>query len=314
MPSIVTLTVNPTIDKGTRVERVKPSSKLRCEEPTREPGGGGLNVSRVIQEMGGKSRALYLSGGATGEILEDLLDGEELDHYPLPIQGWTRESLHVTEASSGDQFRFGMPGPTVKESEWRALLDILRDLDPRPGILVASGSLAPGMPDDFLGRVSEVAAQVGARLVVDTSGPPLQGAVAAGAYLVKPNIREFQELVGRDLPDEEAQIDAGLELIDEGRVEAVALSLGRGGALLITAEGGEHIRTPTVPIRSKVGAGDSMVAGIVLGLAREWELGRAVRFGVACGAAAVMTDGSELARRVDAERLFHGMKEGASGS
>jgi len=314
MSSIVTLTVNPAIDKGTKVERVKPSKKLRCEEPSREPGGGGLNVSRVIQQLGGDSRALYLSGGATGEILEGLLDDRGMDHYPLPIKSWTRENLHVTEESTGDQFRFGMPGPKVDEGEWGAVLDILRELDPRPDILVASGSLAPGMPDDFLGMVSEIAAESGVRFVVDTSGAPLRKAVEVGAYLVKPNIREFQDLVGRELPDEKAQIEAGCELIDEGRVEAVALSLGRGGAFLITAEGGEHIRTPTVPIRSKVGAGDSMVAGIVLGLARDWGLARAVRFGVACGAAAVMTEGSELARREDAERLFREIRHGADGS
>ncbi len=312
MLSIATVTVNPAIDLGTEVERVKPDRKLRCESPTREPGGGGLNVSRVLHELGADSTALYLAGGATGDTLSGLLDDAGLDHRPTTTGDWTRQNLHVTETSSDDQFRFGMPGATVEEAEWRALLDDLEALS--PDLMVASGSLAPGMPEDFLAHISRMAAESGARLVVDTSGPPLKEAVEAGVYLIKPNIREFQELVGRDLPDEEAQIDAGVELIEDGHLEAIALSLGRGGALLITENGGTPIRTPTVPIRSKVGAGDSMVAGIVFGLAREWDLLKAVHFGVACGAAAVTTEGSKLARRDDAERLFQSMTEnGGSG-
>ena len=309
MEDIATLTVNPTIDKNTRVERVRAGRKLRCEAPRRESGGGGLNVSRAIHRLGGRSSAHYLSGGATGTILESLLDEEGVEHEPISIEGWTRENLIVYEDSSGDQFRFGMPGPDVSEAEWREVLDRLGRMDPSPAYLVASGSLPPGVPDDFYAQVAGVAQELGARMVVDTSGVPLRQAVEAGAFLIKPNIAEFQELVGEDLPDERAQREAGREMIHRGSVHAIALSLGRGGALLITEEGSEPIRTPTVPIRSKVGAGDSMVAGTVLALARGKELREAVRFGVAAGAAAVMTEGTELCRREDTERLYRGMEE-----
>jgi 6-phosphofructokinase 2 len=307
---IVTLTVNPTIDMNTRVERVRAGEKLRCEAPRREPGGGGINVSRAIHRLGGRSSARYLAGGATGTILESLLDDEGVEHEPISIEGWTRENLVVSEEASDDQYRFGMPGPDVSEKEWKKVLDGLERLDPVPAYLVASGSLAPGMPDDFHARVARVARELGARFVVDTSGAPLREAVEAGAFLIKPNIAEFQELVGEELPDEQAQREAGQEMIGRGSVHAIALSLGRGGALLIAEEGSEPIRTPTVPIRSKVGAGDSMVAGTVLALARDEDLRAAVRFGVAAGAAAVMTEGTELCRREDAERLYAGMEEG----
>lgn len=308
MKSIATLAVNPTVDQNTRVDQVVPERKLRCEQPRREPGGGGVNVSRAIHRLGGESTLLYLAGGLTGDMLERLLDGEGLAQRRIPIEGWTRENLIVFESNSGQQFRFGMPGPEVREVEWRRCLEELRALEPAPSYLVASGSLSPGMPADFYVRVAQVAADLNARLVVDTSGEALRQAARAGAYLLKPNAGEFQALVGRTLTGEAEQLEAAQALVRSGSCEVLVISLGAGGVLLVTSTQSEHIRTPTVPIRSKVGAGDSTVAGIVLGLARGLELRDAVRLGVAAGAAAVMTEGTELCRREDAERLYQGMR------
>ena len=308
MKSIATLTVNPTVDQNTRVEQVVPERKLRCEQPRREPGGGGVNVSRAIHRLGGDSTLLYLAGGLTGDMLERLLEEEKLTQRRIPIEGWTRETLIVFEAASGQQFRFGMPGPEVREAEWMRCLDAMRALEPAPGYVVASGSLSPGIPADFYARVAEVADELNARLVVDTSGEALCEAARSGAYLLKPNAGEFQALVGRPLTGEVEQLEAAQAFVRSGSCEVLVISLGAGGVLLVTSGGSEHIRTPTVPIRNKVGAGDSMVAGIVLGLARGLELRDAVRLGVAAGAAAVMTEGTELCRREDAERLYRGMQ------
>lgn len=310
MDRIVTLTVNPAIDKSTRVDQVVPERKLRCDEPRREPGGGGVNVSRAIHRLGGTSTLLYLAGGPTGDVLRRLLDAEGLDHRPIETEGWTRENLIVSESRSGQQFRFGMPGPQTREVEWTRCLDELAGLTPSPEYVVASGSLAPGIPDDFYRRVARVAARLGARLVVDTSGKALHEKAEGGAFLLKPNVAELQALVGEDVVGDEEQERAARKLIDDGRCEVIVLSLGSGGARVITSDACLHIRTPTVPIRSKVGAGDSMVAGIVLGLARGMELFEAARLGVAAGAAAVMTEGSELCRREDVERLYAEMDHG----
>ena len=307
MSHVVTLTVNPTIDKYTAVERVEPDRKLRCDRPTREPGGGGLNVSRAIDRLGGESRAFYLAGGPTGEILHGLLSEEGIEQEPIRIGDWTRENLIVHEGGSDRQYRFGMPGPEVSGEEARRCLDRLREVDPAPDYLVASGSLAPGLPADYLADVARVVADLGAKLVVDTSGEPLQKAVEAGVYLVKPNVGELEDLVGEPLESEAAQEEAARGVVERGGCRVVVLSLGAGGAMVIRREGTEHIRSPTVPIRSRVGAGDSMVAGIVLALARGLELPQAARFGVAAGAAAVMTSGTELCRRDDTERLFDEM-------
>ncbi len=310
MKRIATLTVNPAIDKYTTVDRVRPDRKLRCERPTREPGGGGLNVSRAVQRLGGEATALYMAGGPTGDILRDLLDAEGIPQHVLPIAGWTRENLIVNEEGSEQQYRFGMPGPEVSEEEKDRCLEALRELDPAPDLLVASGSLSPGLPEDFLGQVAEVAAEIDARFIVDTSGEPLRHAVEAGAFLLKPNTSELEDLAGEALETEKAQEEAARRFIEEGCCQVIVLSLGSGGAVMFTGERTEHIRAPTVPIRSKVGAGDSMVGGIVLGLARGMELPDAVRFGVAAGAAAVMTEGTELCRREDTERLFEEIRRG----
>ena len=311
MKKIATVTFNPAVDITTQAVRVLPEKKVRCASPRREPGGGGINVSRAIQRLGGTSTSIYLAGGPTSKILEQALDAEGLTRLGVPTRQWTRENLHVFEQSTGQEYRFNMPGGGVTEEEWKLCLEKLASIDPSPDYIVSSGSLPPGVPTDVYVQLARQAAKLGARLVVDTSGDALRKVLLESAYLIKPNLREFQDLVGRELADEVEQEKAARELLEESHCEVIVLSLGTAGAWLITKDISEHIRSPSVPIRSRVGAGDSMVGGIVLALARGLDLHRAVRFGVASGAAAVMTDGTELCNREDAERIFHQMESAA---
>jgi len=309
MASTLTLTLNPTIDKSAEVDHVTSEKKLRCRSPRYEPGGGGLNVSRAIRKLGGESTALYLAGGLQGRRLQDLLDEEKLDHRPVPIAEPTRENLIVYEDKSGEQYRFGMPGPEVSESEWRGLLDSLRDRDPAPDYLVASGSRPPGVPDDFYARLARLCREKGTRMILDASGDTLVEAVREGVFLVKPNVAELRTLAGTDDFQDEAELEElACRLTRDGVIEVVVASLGAAGAKLAWKDQCRRLRAPTVSIKSKVGAGDSMVAGIVLGLARGQSIPDAARFGVAAGAAAVTTPGTELCRREDAERLFERSK------
>jgi 6-phosphofructokinase 2 len=297
--------VNPSIDKSSYVNQVIPGRKLRCQPPRHEPGGGGINVSRAIHRLGGQSVALYTAGGATGQMLQDLLGDEGvINHRPIPIENLTRQNLTVLEEASGQQYRFGMPGPALKDAEWQRCLDEVAMLNPKTGYIVASGSLPSGVPDDFYARVASLAREMGSRTIVDTSGEPLRLAAREGVYLLKPNLRELSQLAGRDLDDEAQQEAAAWDLVDTGQSELVVVSLGAAGALLVSSAGHKRLRSPTVPIRSRVGAGDSMVAGLVLALARGASLYDAARFGVAAGAAAVMTPGTELCRREDVEQLY----------
>lgn len=304
MDGILTVTLNPAIDKSSGVGRVAPEKKLRCRPPRYEPGGGGINVARAARRLGGDSTALYLAGGPTGDMLTALLEREEMLIRTIRIREFTRQNLTVYEDSSGQQYRFGMPGPEVAPAEWNECLEAVSGFDPRPGFIVASGSLPPGVPEDFYGRLAAVARDRGSKLVVDTSGAPLRHAVEAGVFMIKPNARELGQLAGRDLADESEEEELGRELVLSGRSEVVVVSRGAAGALMTSREGAFRLSAPSVKPRSKVGAGDSMVAGIVIGLGRGYPMVEAVRFGVAAGAAAVMTEGTELCRREDAERLY----------
>jgi 6-phosphofructokinase 2 len=304
--SIVTLTMNPALDKSTHTQRVVPEDKLRCTEVVVEPGGGGINVSRAVKKLGGNSLLLYAAGGFTGEELGLLINAEAIPAQRIPLQGSTRESFTVLEESSTCQYRFNMPGPVLTEREWERALEMAATLSPQPDYLVASGSLPPGVPEDFYVRLAQRLAGSATRLIVDTSGPALAALVAepAPVYLIKPNLRELQDLAGHHVDDDEEIVDAARGIIARGGIRNLVISLGAGGVIMANATQAARQRTPTVPIRSKIGAGDSTVAGIVLALARGWSEAEAVRFGVAAGAAAVMTLGSELCRRDDTERLY----------
>ena len=304
MDHIVTLTVNPAIDVSTSVDRVRPIQKLRCSAQRRDAGGGGINVARVVKRLGGDVSAVYPAGGATGQLLRRLVESEQIPQLTCDAAEETREDFTVCELETGQQYRFVLPGPLMSEAEWRSCLDVLKSIQAKPAYVVASGSLPPGAPDDFYARVGRIVSGWGARLVLDTSGPPLAAALAAGVYLAKPNLRELGELLGRPLADEKAWIEAGSRLVGEGRAEIVALTLGHQGAMLFTRDA--IWRSPALPIvpASTVGAGDSFLGGMVFGLAAGRNLADAFRLAMAAGSAALLHTGTELCRREDVERLY----------
>lgn len=312
MRSIVALTVNPAIDESASVDYVVSDSKLRCSAPRYEPGGGGLNVARVIVRLGGEATALYASGGPSGLLLGELLDAEKVPRVEIPIAEWTRRNLNVYEDATGRQYRFVFPGPTLTEKEWRKCLDCLREIRPSPEFIVASGSLSPGVPPDFYARVGAIAREAGARFVLDSSGEPLRLALEKGVYLFKPSLREFQQVTGREPRDDVDLVEAARGLIQAGSCAFVVVSLGPRGAVWVSATEHERIPAPAVPVTSVVGAGDAMVAGIVLSLARAAPFRESVLFGVAAAAATVMNPGTQLCRREDAERLFDRLRIAAA--
>jgi 6-phosphofructokinase 2 len=303
--AIVTFTPNPALDITTATERVASTHKLRCAEPRYDPGGGGINVARAIHLLGGEALAVFAAGGPTGKTLNDLLTEEGVSTHVVAIAGRTRESLAVDETATGHQYRFVMPGPLLSDAELGTCLDVLRTLDTKPDYLVASGSLPVGAPVDFYGRVAQVAKELGARMVLDTSGDALRAGIAGGGiYLLKLSRRELEALTGKNLPRAENQADAAASLIENGQAEIVVVSLGENGALLVTRDPVRSYPAISVPVRSTIGAGDAMVAGIVLALARGWSLDESMHFGLATASAALLRLGNELCRREDAERLY----------
>jgi 6-phosphofructokinase 2 len=303
MSNIVTFTPNPALDTSTSVERVMPIHKLRCSAARHDPGGGGINVARVVRRLGSEVSAVYPVGGATGELLEQLLEREGIRSSTSPIADETREDFSVHEDATGKQFRFVLPGPTLTEPECQTCLDTLSTVAGSPAFVVASGSLPPGAPLDFYARTGEIARAHNARFVLDTSGPALKAALTQRVYLVKPNLRELSELAGTSLDGEAAWIRAGADLVKYRQVEVVALTLGHRGALLVTAD--TVLRAEALPITtvSSVGAGDSFLGAMVWSLAAGRNLEDAFRLGVAAGSSAVLNPGTELAHPDDTHRL-----------
>jgi 6-phosphofructokinase 2 len=248
---IATLTMNPAIDKSSAVHQVVAEWKLRCDPPVYEPGGGGLNVSRAIRKLGGDSEAFYPAGGLAGQMLSDLLDREGLQHRAMSIAGVTRENFIVLEKSTGQQYRFGMPGPTLQEAEWRQCLEEISLLFPQIDYLVASGRLPPGVPPNFYGQLAKLAKKHNTRLIVDTSGEALRLAVEEGVFLIKPNLPEFGELTGQERVDEIQEDHLARKLVSSHKSELVVVSLGGAGVLVASAEGVERVRAPLVPIKAR---------------------------------------------------------------
>ena len=300
---ILTVTVNPSVDVSTSVDAVTPEHKLRCTEARRDAGGGGVNVARVLQRFGVACRALYPAGGTPGKLLQELLDEEGVESVVVGIAGETRESFTVLERSSGREYRFVLEGPELRGTEWQGCLAHVEGVRDRPDYVVASGSLPRGVPDDFYARLARAVRARGSRLVLDASGPALAAALEEGVHLVKPNLRELRELTGEALETEPQWLAAAQKLVEAGKAQVVALSLGHRGALVVAE--GLRLRAPAIPVKiaSTVGAGDSFLAAMLWRLDAGAGLEDAFRHGVAGGTAALLAPGTSLAERADTERL-----------
>ncbi|MCB0527481.1 MAG: 1-phosphofructokinase family hexose kinase [Saprospiraceae bacterium] len=299
---IVTLTLNPALDKSASVEHLAPEKKLRCTAPQTDAGGGGINVSRGIKRLGGESTAVFPIGGANGALLRRIVDQLGIECRTVDMPGETRENISILEKQTGMQYRFTMPGQEMTAAQAAKCLDTVKTL--QPDYLVASGSLPPGLKENFYSEVAACAQQIGARLILDTSGPALQSAVGEGVYMLKPNLAELSALAGVDQLEMNQVDDAAISIISQGKCEVVVVSLGSQGALLVTRDGFEHIPAPMVPKKSTVGAGDSMVAGMVWALSQGKSMREMAQTGVACGTAATMNPGTELFHRNDVTRLL----------
>ena len=302
-PRVLCLTMNPAVDLATETARVVPTHKLRCGDTLHDAGGGGVNVARVLTCLGGHCTNLCPTGGSSGQWLQRRMREEGLDSVFLPLAGETRVSFTVFESTTGAEFRFVMPGPHLSEAEWQAVLTHVEAMQPFPDLVVASGSLPPGVPTDFYARLSSLCRAKGSRLVLDTSGPALAAALAEGVYLFKPNLKELGELSGRPLKSADQWQAAARQLVLDGKAEVVALTLGHLGALLVTRDAMWSAPPLDVPVISAVGAGDSFVGGLVWGLQRGLPLTEAFTWGVAAGTASLLSAGTALCQPENVQRL-----------
>ncbi len=309
MKKIVTLTTNPSVDMYSNTDFVTDEKKLSCEKPLYNPGGGGINVSRAIKILGGESTAIFPKGNHTGNILKDLLKKEKVKQIPVEIKDSTRINFSVIEDKTNRQYRFNMPGSKLTKKEGEKIIKEFKKINPTPDYLVISGSLAPGLKKNYYNEIAKYCKKIDCKIIIDSSTESLKEVIKEGVFLIKPNLSEFLNLTDLKLKSEQQIAKKAQEIINENKTEIIVISLGAAGSLLVTEEYFEHICSPITPIESRVGAGDSMVAGITLKLAEEKNLKEAVYYGVSAGAAAVMTPGTELCRKKDTERLFRIVKK-----
>jgi 6-phosphofructokinase 2 len=311
MAAIITITFNPALDKSVTVPELFSEKKLKCSAPVYEPGGGGINVARAIKKLGGDPTAIFLAGGFVGDKISELLSEDKIIAQHINIAGNSRENLIVTDLATGSQYLFDMPGPAIKPGEWRACLNAIVWAD-LVKFIVVSGSIPPGLPDDIFKRLAFIAEKKEARLIVDTSGTALQQAAEAGVYMIKPNLKELATLVGKDILTPDTAIHAAKKLVAQGKCQVIVVSMGANGALLVTEKTIVKVPQPPVKVKSTVGAGDSLVAGIVYALSQNCSLPDAIGFGVACGSAATMNPGTELCNKADAERIYAAIRQAST--
>jgi 6-phosphofructokinase 2 len=301
--TIVTLTMNPALDITASVDRVRPIEKLRCQGARHDPGGGGINVARIARALGASVAAVFPAGCPTGDVVIDMLAAEGVPFHWVKINGRTRESFTVNEQCSGQQYRFVLPGPRLTFAERARCLDELRVAAKTAQFVVASGSLPPGVPPDFYQLITDVCADLGTPLVLDTSDVGLRH-IPSGVFLLKPSVRQLRECFGRELTTEADHVAAAHELVDHRQAQVVVVSLSNRGTLLVTARTSQYFPAIRMRSGSGVGAGDAMVAAITVGLSRGWPLTKSVRFGVAARAAMLITPGTAVCNPFDVERLF----------
>ncbi len=301
--SVYTLTMNPAIDKSILVPVLDPDRKLRCKVQKYEPGGGGVNVSRALKNLGGSSECWFPAGGSHGMFFNHLLLQKDIQGRQFRIEGETRENIIVLEESKGFQYLLDTDGPTVSEAGWLPVLNAIKALDKR-SCFVASGSLPPGVPRDFYGLVAGMLRKKSIKLILDAPGELLEPALKHGVFLIKPNLKEFCTLTDAapDHPDK-IKLEARL-LVKSKCCDVVVISLGPEGAVFADSNSCEHIPAPMVARNSTIGAGDSMVAGILYRLMSGSSVATAVRYGVACGASATVNIGNSLCTREQADLFF----------
>ena len=302
--SIITITMNPAIDKSAMVDKIIPEAKLRCVSVKNEPGGGGINVSKALGRLGMDSLAVFTAGGHNGNLLQDLLSQQKIASRVISVDVETRENFIVLESSTNNQYRFNIQASPVNPSAAQDCLDLLQNLKTNPSFIIASGSLPNGIPENFYAEVAKWAASINAKFILDTSGKPLELAAREKVFLLKPNLSELRQLAGKDELSKEDAVIAAQKIISTRNCEVIVVSLGAEGALIITKDLHEFIAAPNVKKQSTVGAGDSMVAGMVYMLSQHKTLQEMIRFGVACGTAATMNPGTELFHITDANKLY----------
>ncbi len=304
---IGTITLNPSIDQHIFIENLVKDDSNRADRVVYDPGGKGINVSKVVQELGGRTRAYAPAGGDTGNWLCGLLRAEALPFCITPIRGQTRINTFLTDTDDHTQTRISAPGPTILATEFESFRRRLLAARPKPFVWVLSGSLSAGMKQDVYKKLILNLQKHSAPCVLDTDNDALRLGIEAKPFMIKPNEHEVTRLLGRKMRSIQDYSRAAQEILKKG-VQVVVISLGKRGAFFARRTQRFHVAAPTVKVQSRIGAGDSLVGGFLWGLEKGMSFEEAACLGVAASASSVTTEGTQLCRRQDIPKLLPKVK------
>lgn len=298
---ILTVTLNPSVDHALFVEGLKLGDTNRVQRTEKDAGGKGVNLSRVVDELTGRTLATGFLGGGPGAYVRAVLDREGVPHRFLDVTGDTRVNFSVEDGSGRPPTTFNEKGPTISESDWTGLLTLLESLMPECRWLVAGGSLPPGAPPDAYGQLVALGRKRGAQVCIDAEGEPLQAALEFGADLVKPNASEAARFLGMPVETAAQAIEASRIFHELQRAGGSAnpltiVSMGAAGAVFLCGDELLIGTSPKVEAKSTIGSGDSLLAGFLWAESHDMEWSECLLWGMAAGAATASTDGAEIAR------------------
>lgn len=304
---IITLTLNPAVDQTLWVKDMTMGQVNRFSASQLDPAGKGVNVSRMADRLGWPTIAFGLLAGEIGLMVQQALDREHVHYHFEHVPGQTRLDFTIVDESTGRSTSFYGPGPSVPPDALTSLDELLEFWLRTGRVFVLAGSLPPGVPESTYRRYIELAKERGVLTILDAEDDALRLGVEAGPHLVKPNVREAEGLLGHALPDLEAVVKGGRELLERG-IGAAVISMGAQGAVCVRKDGAWRALPPEVQLRSTVGSGDSMVAGLAVALARGDDLLEGLRLGTAAGAATAACPGTSLGDADAVRRLLPQVK------
>lgn len=304
---VLTVTLNPSVDRAVFVEQLKVGDTNRVVRCETDAGGKGVNLSRVLRELGGETVATGFLGGGPGAFICRVLDDQTVPHCFVQVHGDTRTNFSVEDAAQNPPTTFNEKGPEILAEDIDHLFDRVREYLPKLTWLAMGGSLPPGAPTDVFRRLTDLAHEAGVKTLVDADGEAMKLAMAARPDFIKPNEKEASRLLGRELSGRNDALEAAMELYQHlgGGDKIAIISRGAGGAVMACGEGEFDGITPSVEMRSTIGCGDSMLGGMLWAMSVGKSLEEAFRWGLASGAATASTDGTEIARRPIVESLIH---------
>lgn len=301
---VVTLTINPALDKSATIVDMTPFDKLECHDITYHPGGGGINISRVLNRLKIESKCFFPFGGKTGEHLIELLQEDHIEVFATPIAVLTRENFAVFNNKTKLQYRFGMPTAAFSENEMVVLEKLINEQVLENDILVISGSLPKGLPVNYYSKIIQNLNAKNVKVIVDTSGPVFNEVLKNELFLIKPNQKELARLACKESLTKKEREAFALRMVADKTAKYVVVSLGKEGAFMAHEKGITYVKAPVISVKSTIGAGDSMVAGLIYGIIKNETPKNILRWGVACGVSATLSEGSDLAHKVNIDAVL----------